>query len=195
MQCDPEAAESIFANHSLVSKTTLIPLDLTHKFLADQPVQQKLLHGPLQDKSPESAPNRIRLLFHEILMYFAHTYSRVFGFTTGPPLHDPLAVAATLGGPDGERLFHDNGGERWQVEVDTDGLHSEKEEEQGQVGRTRANLIDDSGGPTSGKRGRGGVRIPRALNQDLLWDMLDQCLQRAEEAIARPPEEIGYSSS
>lgn len=35
-------------------------------------------------------------MLHDLLTYFAETYARVFGISAGPPLHDPLAVAAML---------------------------------------------------------------------------------------------------
>lgn len=35
-------------------------------------------------------------MLHDLLTYFAETYARVFGIGAGPPLHDPLAVAAIL---------------------------------------------------------------------------------------------------
>ena len=105
-------------------------------------------------------------------MFFANTYADVFGIAAGPPLHDPIAVAVLLDQIHGQDLdFDDRDGERWYIRVVTDGLHSELAEERGQVGRTIA---------TKAAKGKGGVRIPRGLNVRRFWDLLDQCLHRAE---------------
>ncbi|KAF6237169.1 hypothetical protein HO173_004637 [Letharia columbiana] len=109
-------------------------------------------------------------MFHDLLLYFAHTYSEVYGITEGPPLHDPIAVAVLL-----EPLmsplmrFADNGGERWHVRVVTDGLHSRHDEERGQVGRTVVTKSD-----------HGGVRIPRSMQVESFWRQIGRCLEEAE---------------
>lgn len=112
-------------------------------------------------------------MLHDLLMFFAHTYADVFGLVGGPPLHDPLAVAVILAdnmehGVD----FDDRGGERWLVDVVTDGLHSEVDEERGQVGRTRVSRVESGGG---------GVRIPRGLDVGAFWALMEGCVGRAEE--------------
>lgn len=38
----------------------------------------------------------MRRMLHELLNFFAATYERVFGLKEGPPLHDPIAVAAVI---------------------------------------------------------------------------------------------------
>ena len=38
----------------------------------------------------------LRQMLNELLCFFAGTYATVFNMTEGPPLHDPLAVAAVL---------------------------------------------------------------------------------------------------
>ena len=168
-QCDPEAAESIFSHPELSLKATLIPLDVTHHVLATSGIQHNLLHGLIPSSS--SSPSVTRLLFHEILTFFASTYSSVFGLTRGPPLHDPIAVAVLLD----EKLFDDRGGERWKVKVVTDGLHSDVPTEQGQVGRT---IVSPAG------KGEDGVRIPRGVDGSRFWALVEDCMQRAEEAVA-----------
>lgn len=174
-QCDPEAAKSIFSNRTLAAKMTLISLDLTHQVLATREVQQTLLRGTPFTTSSTAAMN-LRQMFHDLLLYFAHTYSEVYGLTEGPPLHDPIAVAVLLEGVMGSLMkFDDSGGERWHVSIVTDGLHSRHEEERGQVGRTVVTKSD-----------RGGVRIPRALNVESFWAVIESCLQNAERAISDP---------
>ena len=172
-QCDPEAAKSIFSNRALAAKTTLVPLDLTHQVLATREVQQTLLTGTAFTKMSVAAKN-VRQMFHDLLLFFAHTYSEVYGITEGPPLHDPIAVAVLLDTITGPLLkFDDGGGERWHVNIVTDGLHSRHEEERGQVGRTVVTKSD-----------HGGVRIPRSMDVESFWAVMESCLQNAERAIS-----------
>lgn len=112
-------------------------------------------------------------MFYELLIFFAHTYATVFGLTAGPPLHDPLAVAIILFSHylEPELSFDDGGGERWMIEVVTDGLHSEEEGERGQVGRTIAKKAKDT---------EVGVRIPRSVNVRYFWEVIEKCMARAE---------------
>ncbi|KAI9837954.1 MAG: hypothetical protein M1819_006108 [Sarea resinae] len=127
--CDPEAARSILSSPVLAPKTTLIPLDVTHQVLATKDVQDLLLYGPGPTRAPttapstatstttttttatatattptptsatEKAPSTLRRLLHDLLTFFSATYADVFGLTAGPPLHDPLAVAAIIPAP------------------------------------------------------------------------------------------------
>ncbi|KAI9849471.1 MAG: Uridine nucleosidase 1 [Sclerophora amabilis] len=137
IHCDPESAHSIFSNPALASKTTLIPLDLTHQVLATPPILARLL--PSQQQSPQapstqqanvstSSPTstsirarNLRPLFHDLLTYFASTYARVFGISAGPPLHDPLAVAVVLADhPDPEyRIWFSDESSARDAEVST----------------------------------------------------------------------------
>ena len=165
--CDPESAHAIFSNTGLTAKTTLIPLDLTHQVLATEEIRRRVLHA---------APStKIGQLFHDILVFFAHTYRDVFGLVDGPPLHDPIAVAVLLEGSlRSVQRFDYQGGERWQVKVVTDGMHSEVASERAQVGRTIAEKVAN---------GEGGVRIPRKIDTRLLWKEIEECLDRAEDAV------------
>lgn len=118
----------------------------------------------------------LRKMLHDLLMFFATTYADVFGFTRGPPLHDPIAVAVLLNESSHEQLeFDDNQGERWILDVVTDGLHSSNHEERGQVGRTKARKA---------LAGEGGIRIPRRLNVQRFWAVVEDCIQHAEDALA-----------
>ncbi|KAL9035387.1 MAG: hypothetical protein Q9214_006605, partial [Letrouitia sp. 1 TL-2023] len=167
--CDPEAARSIFSNKELADKTTLIPLDLTHQVLATKEVQQLVLYG--SSASGGVGASKIRHMYHDLLIFFAHTYAEVLGITAGPPLHDPLAVAVVLSDHLSEvLLFDDRGGERWHVDVVIDGIHSDVNEERGQLGRTKI-----------AKVGQGGVRIPRGLDIPMFWNVVDKCLTIAEQ--------------
>lgn len=165
---DPESARSIFMNPTLAAKTTLIPLDLTHTFLGTKEVQRGLLYG-FDRISSAGQPTIVRKLFHEILTFFAKTYADVFGLTEGPPLHDPLAVAACFV----PELFDDRGGERFKIDVVIEGDHGVDEiirNSSSQCGRTIATKAEI------------GVRIPKGLNSDILWRMLELSLGKAERS-------------
>lgn len=173
-KCDPEAAQSIFSKPIVARKTTLIPLDLTHQVMATSEVQKKLRHGPSNIEG--KAASDVRQMFYELLVFFTQTYTDVFGISEGPPLHDPLAVAVVLfdiGYKDLE--FDDQVGERWDVNVTTDGLHSKHNYERGQLGRT---VISSS-------REKGvGVRIPRSLNVELFWGVVEDCLRLVDNHVS-----------
>lgn len=178
---DPESAASVFSNEELAKKTTLIPLDLTHQFLATKDVQRAMLYGygsgpsNHQEEQPQQ-PKIVRKLFVEILTFFAKTYADVFGLVDGPPTHDPLAVAAIF--PEGlleKEIFADGNGERWDVSVITEGHHGSSDHARSgasQCGRTVARLLP---------AGTPGVRIPRSLDEDRMWRLLEGCLERAAE--------------
>ncbi|KAE8443170.1 hypothetical protein EG329_002268 [Mollisiaceae sp. DMI_Dod_QoI] len=166
--CDPEAARSIFSNPALAAKTTLITLDLTHLCLATLTVRQKLLNGG----DPSKPPSDLRIMLEEILDFFASGYDNFFGMAEGPPLHDPLAVAALLPNSD---IFLDEG-DRYIVTMVTAGEHTavdgaDLEGARGQIGRTVV---------TKSQTGK-GVRIPRQLNVDSFWQMLSDCCTVAEK--------------
>ncbi|EME48888.1 hypothetical protein DOTSEDRAFT_19392 [Dothistroma septosporum NZE10] len=144
---DPESAQGIFQNEVLARKTTVVPLDLSHQFLATADVQRGILYGFNPGSQPagitrdalDHAPV-VRRLFFEILTFFAKTYADVFGLVAGPPTHDPLAVAAIFA----PELFVDNGGERFSVNVVTEGVHDTSDSARGgnsQCGKTVAQLL------------------------------------------------------
>ena len=112
----------------------------------------------------------LRALFHDLLVFFASRYREVFRLKEGPPLHDPIAVAVLFS--ESEVAFDDWGGERWHVDVVTVGLHGEEDEERGQVGRTIISKADGE-----------GVRIPRAMDVERFWDVIEDCVRRAEETL------------
>jgi uridine nucleosidase len=118
----------------------------------------------------------VRTLFHEILTFFASTYSSQFGMYAGPPLHDPLAVFAVLA----PRLFEDLDGERFSVQVVCGGddecvgsiTGEQRSSRAGQCGRTVVRLLD---------KGESGVRIPREVDVATFWECLNMALKSAEE--------------
>jgi uridine nucleosidase len=179
---DPEAAQLVFSNFELAAKTTLIPLDVTHQVLATKEIQSLLLHGKVEGTEKldtAEKPSTLRTMFVELLNFFGHTYATVFGITEGPPLHDPLAVAAILDGiPKHEVPFYDyvsgqNGRkERYEVSIVTGGTHEQALNGDTETGRTIVKLLE---------KGEGGIKIPRGLNVERFWTVLEECLQRADE--------------
>jgi uridine nucleosidase len=154
----------------LARKTTLVTLDLTHLVLATPQVLGSLLRGPGNTKTDTSvgaAPgSNLRQLLHDLLFFFATTYAQVFDLTAGPPLHDPLAVAAIIPPPADDFGFDDRGGERFVVEVVVGNGE--------QAGRITVRKVGDGGG---------GVRIPRAVDVVRFWHCVEECVRRAEEII------------
>ncbi|KAL4997294.1 Inosine/uridine-preferring nucleoside hydrolase domain-containing protein [Aspergillus recurvatus] len=173
--CDPESSQSIFSNEILAPKTYLMTLDLTHQVLASRDVQTRILHG---DGDPSRPPTILRRMLYELLLFFASTYETEFGLTTGPPLHDPLAVAAIISTlnpdfasryPEQTLKFDDRNGERFAVTVVTDGLHGTDVAIIGQLGRSVV-----SSHPT-------GVTIPRGVDVANFWNIIVDCIKRADE--------------
>lgn len=157
----------------------MITLDLTHQFLATKPIQEALLYGLKSSRTNLSPPSTIRTLFVEILAFFAKTYAGVFGITSGPPVHDPLAVAAAFM----PELFVDDktseGPVRYTVDVITHDARIPSSQESGssQCGRTVVLPL-----PQDSKLN--GVRIPIALDAEKVWELFDQCLELAEKEAA-----------
>ncbi|KAI1374043.1 Inosine/uridine-preferring nucleoside hydrolase [Hypoxylon crocopeplum] len=185
---DPEAAASIFADPVLAARTTLVPLDLTHLVLATKDVQDMLLYGPLGEGGGAEGSREgrgktdLRVMLVELLNFFASTYRDVFGIIEGPPLHDPLAVAAVLAGTEHEIPFYDydpksadgpGRRERFAVEVVTDGTLEDAKHRGAQTGRTIVKLLPP---------GSEGVRIPRGLDIARFWQVIEECCERADEA-------------
>lgn len=129
----------------------------------------------------------LRTMLVELLTFFAKTYRDVFGITAGPPLHDPLAVAAILSDTEWEIPFYDalpsNGKteeskgrkERYDVHVVTEGTHEEAKAG-AETGRTIAKLLPE---------GQAGVRIPRGLDIDMFWQAIEDCVEKADAENAK----------
>ncbi|TGZ83690.1 Inosine/uridine-preferring nucleoside hydrolase [Ascodesmis nigricans] len=151
--CDPESAQSVFSNPVLNHKVRLIPLDTSHTVLATAEVRERLLTGG----------TKLRKMLHDLLIFFAATYERVFGITAGPPLHDPIAVAAAL--PTEEIQW------KWEevaIRVDCAGDH---------VGRT-VKLRDDGERVRESSLGGEGkeqaclTKVPKSVNAEDFWKVM-----------------------
>jgi uridine nucleosidase len=108
------------------------------------------------------------------MSFFAGTYAEVFSITEGPPLHDPLAVAAAIY----PEIFDDRNGERFRVDVVTKGVHSLIQSEVGELGRTKV---------TDLRSGEGGCRIPRGVDLDKFWGLTEDAMKRADAVSPMPP--------
>lgn len=159
--CDPEAAQSIFSNPVLDRKIFLIPLDISHTVLATASVRERLL----KDGS------NLRKMLHDLLVFFAATYDRVFGILAGPPLHDPVAVAAAL--PTDE------------VEWDWEEVPIRVECAGDVVGQTvkltnnGERLRETSLGGT-GKEEVCRVRIPKSVKAETFWKVMLEAIDASE---------------
>ncbi|KAI1329612.1 inosine-uridine preferring nucleoside hydrolase-domain-containing protein [Xylariaceae sp. FL0255] len=185
---DPEAAAQLLHDPVLAPKTTLVPLDLTHLVLATPEIQgfllsgEKGVHSSVQQVKAKSV---LRQMLVELLTFFASTYRDVFGIIEGPPLHDPLAVAAILTGTAHGIPFYDFDAtkpegperrERFEVRVVTEGTLEDAMERDTQTGRTVARLLEP---------GEEGIRIPRGLDIETFWKIIEECCQRADEVNAQ----------
>jgi uridine nucleosidase len=101
------------------------------------------------------------------MAFFAGTYAEVFSITEGPPLHDPLAVSAAIY----PEIFNDQCGERFEVEVVTEGVHSSTQTDVGELGRTKVTKLPS---------GKGGCRIPRSVDLDKFWGSIESALMKAD---------------
>ncbi|KAL6709411.1 Uridine nucleosidase 1 [Coniothyrium glycines] len=175
--CDPEASHFIFSHPVLQPKTTLITLDLSHQVLGTQPVRRHQLYGShdLGSNVANNAqtPTTLRALFTQIMSFFAGTYAEVFSITEGPPLHDPLAVSAAIS----PELFEDRDGERFHVEIVTQGVHSMDQTKVGELGRTKIAKLPP---------GEGGCRIPRSVDVGRFWADVESAMRRADSASPMP---------
>jgi inosine-uridine nucleoside N-ribohydrolase len=79
---DPEAAAIVFACGRPI---TMVPLEVTHQALATPEVTARL----------RAAQRPVASFAADLLVFFASTYHKVFGFPAAP-LHDPCAVAAVI---------------------------------------------------------------------------------------------------
>ncbi|KAF2788765.1 Inosine/uridine-preferring nucleoside hydrolase [Melanomma pulvis-pyrius CBS 109.77] len=176
--CDPEASHFIFSHPVLGPKTTLIPLDLSHQVLGTKTIRHTLLFGSDEPLDPSSTdtnrtPSPLRALFTQIMSFFAGTYAEVFSITEGPPLHDPLAVSAAID----PAIFDDHGGERFKVDIVTEGVHSVTQTDVGELGRTKVTKLAP---------GEGGCRIPRAVDLAKFWGSIESCLKSADAVSPMP---------
>jgi uridine nucleosidase len=88
----------VLTNPLLYPKTILVPLNITHQAIATESILQQIQKGSSIHGDTVSTTRRslVREMLYELLTFFASTYKKEFGFNDGPPVHDPLAIAALL---------------------------------------------------------------------------------------------------
>lgn len=79
---DPEAAEVVFGSGLDV---TMVGLNVTHQALVTPDVVRRM----------HAVGTRVADVCAELMTFYAAAYERVFGLS-GPPLHDPMAVAVVI---------------------------------------------------------------------------------------------------
>lgn len=72
---DPEAAAEVFHNDEVASKTTLIPLDLSHQVLNTKEIRNRFLYG--LEKHGGKGKTTLRTMLVELLSFVAGTYAYV----------------------------------------------------------------------------------------------------------------------
>ncbi|KAF8251951.1 Inosine/uridine-preferring nucleoside hydrolase [Wilcoxina mikolae CBS 423.85] len=175
--CDPEAAQSLFSNPQLNGRITLVPLDLTHTVLATPNVLTRLLSG-----GEDGMPGNFRTMLYELLTYYSATYARVFNITTGPPLHDPLAVAAVL--PTNEIAWEM---ELVRVEVSCHG------DEVGKTIKTREEpAVHGVGLGGEAKDPYTMVKIPKKVDVEAFWKVLLDLVTKADGRYTWPAAEVEF---
>jgi len=147
--------------------------------LGTRTIRHAQLYGSDAPLDPSTAytdrtPTALRALFTQIMSFFAGTYAEVFSITEGPPLHDPLAVAAAIH----PEIFDDRDGERFQVDIVTEGVHSADQATIGELGRTKVTKLPE---------GEGGCRIPRGVSLKKFWGSIESALKKAD-AVSPMPE-------
>ena len=117
----------------------------------------------------------MRELFHDLVTFFADTYRDVFGMAS-PPMHDPVSVFAVLATTIDPSLAPDvhRPEAKHQVFVVTDGDRSIDSPE-----RTKGTL--DNCGRTILRPG-GGVIVPKSIDVNAFWSMIDIALESAQKA-------------
>jgi uridine nucleosidase len=95
----------------------MIPINVTHTAIATDEIQYRLLTNSTTARTSTenlelpTAKTPLRHTLNTLITFFAATYKSVFGFHTGPPLHDALTIAYVQN-PD---LFR---GRRYRVDVE-----------------------------------------------------------------------------
>ncbi len=140
---DPEAAAIVFDADWPV---TMVPLDLTHQAIATPAVLERIA----------AVGTPVAGIAVELMTFFGKTYREVAGFTEGPPVHDPCAVARVIS-PEVVKV------EEAFVAIETEGKWT-------------------SGMTVTDFRGRMGLapntQVATKLESDGFWDLMVDALER-----------------
>jgi inosine-uridine nucleoside N-ribohydrolase len=136
MHTDPEAAMIVFGCSRPI---TIVPLEVTHQALATEEIITRL----------RTAQRPVATFAADLLVFFADTYHKVFGFPAAP-VHDPCAVAAVID----PKILHAH---TMHVAIETSGEWTS--------GRTVCDVY--------GKLGKEpNARVGYALEVERFWDMV-----------------------
>lgn len=131
---------------------------------------------------PYPTTNFVRRMLYELLEYYAMTYSKQYGekFSSGAPIHDPLAVAALLplyfpgGGPPDLKMKY----KEYAMDVITD-RGPNPEDGQNHVGQT----------VIIGEDSEYGVRVVEAMDMDVFWSLVLESLHTLDKKILKAYEQ------
>ncbi|KAK4055123.1 Uridine nucleosidase 1 [Microbotryomycetes sp. JL201] len=148
---DPEAAQMVFDADVPV---VMIPLNVTHTNIYTTR-QSEILEG--------STP--LRRMLSTVLEYFRYSYEVVFGFKTGPPVHDPLCLFFVTSPGSFE-------GKRYRVDVELAGQHT--------AGTTVIDLYNFRELPQDGLWGKEGrnVWVAETADIDQFWIVFHEIKSR-----------------
>jgi uridine nucleosidase len=163
--CDPEAAEIVLRNDILKAKTTLVPLNLTHRAIATNEFLEKIRHSD----SSTQLDQQLRQLLYELLTFFASTYKSQFGFETGPPIHDPLAVIALL------EFYKDLQFSEPVPDIDLDYTRNDIE----------VTIDGQKRGMLSATRDETGVAVATSMNLPAFWQLILQAINNCESTATK----------
>eukprot|EP00128_Syssomonas_multiformis_P009548 Colp12_sorted_trinity150504_noHs@34163 len=152
IMCDPEAASIVFESGVTV---VMVPLEVTHTALVTPQVLERIRN---------IGSGAFPTLVIDLLLFFKETYERVFGFKSGPPLHDPLAVAYVIA----PHLF-----ETKFLRVDVECGSSLC------FGQTVCDVWGDSKLPRN-------VHVTTRVDVPAFWDLMIAALTKAEAASPMP---------
>jgi uridine nucleosidase len=129
--------------------------------------------GPKSESSALST-SPLREMYHDIVTFFAETYDKVFGMPS-PPMHDPISVFLVLAAVLDHSLAPQvaDGTHQFGVFVVTDGdRHIDSVERKGpRTGNCGRTVLTRDGR---------GVVVPRRIDVDAFWAMIDLALEAAE---------------
>lgn len=90
IRVDPHAASYVFGCEALAGKIILAPLNITHRAVATEDVLARIYTADGTNNSP------LRLMFRNLIEFYAGSYRKRYPNYSGPPIHDPLALFLVL---------------------------------------------------------------------------------------------------
>lgn len=176
---DPEAAQIVF-QHDI--KVVMAGLNVTHQAIFTQAMRDRLLS---QGPAPTTQPS-FRQTIASILDFFAETYKTEFGFHDGPPVHDMLAVLYVLD----STLFYlqDKNKEGQPRSIPPKRYRVDVECNAGSLalGATVVDVHDDhksSEHEDYWGRGSKNVVVLEEVDTERVWQIFNDCVDRAERAV------------